>query len=87
MPVTFSFVEEASPDQIRTLLHKIGELPEVETFGEFESAHVPDGAERGFVIFERSGDGPDEDNRARTEIARALQRTHLVLDISIRAEP
>ena len=85
MPITFSFVEGVTRDQARILLHRIGELPDVETFSEVELDSLNDGGLPPVVIFERAGDDDADDQRAREEITSVLQRSLLARNIEAKA--
>lgn len=84
MPVSFSFVEGTTREEARHLLHRIGEMPDVETFADIEHAHVSDGQLASVVVFERCGDDPGEDERARVEISNMLRKSPHVGEIDAR---
>lgn len=87
MPVSFSFVPGTTREQAQALLHRIGEMPDVETFSEVDSATAPAGELAAFVVYERSGDSASEEEQARESIRLALRKSSCVGSINTEHQP
>jgi hypothetical protein len=85
MPVSFSFLPGTTAEQARSLLHRIGGLPDVETFADAERGPAVAGRPRPVVVFERSCDTAEEDEGAREQIAQALRKSPFVDEIEKRS--
>jgi hypothetical protein len=86
MPVSFTFVPGTTREQARALLHRIGEIVDVEAFTEIDLANVAVGQQTPILVIERSGDTPAEDERARQDIAATLGKSPHVWTIDTKGE-
>jgi uncharacterized membrane protein YdfJ with MMPL/SSD domain len=62
-------------------------MADVETFTEIEPGDARAGGLAAIVVFERSGDSSEEDERARDEIVAALRKSPNVGDIDSGSQP